>query len=307
MVVALATTSLACKPETTLRESEAGIPAQELDDLRSCAPIGWDDQRAGCVRMLQHVLRIRGAAMEQTGRYLNETTDRVKQFQAVRGLPENGVADHATLSQLIELPHGNADWDLRRECLSLSRGDSGGPDSQGRCVTALRRRLNAHGAELPDGDRLDEPTGLAVRAFQMTAGLEAKGVVGPQTKKALYAPLPPRSQPRVDPACRPSGCALYLSRSTTKDIASTIPSDRTARFLLAAGVSLLACWQVKRVPGLGVACQPVVDYIIDQLVGTVVLASEQNACLVVNLGYPPGHKSWSPLSVGVSSGPECYP
>jgi hypothetical protein len=60
------------------------------------------------------------------------------------------------------------------------------------CVTELRSLLNHHGAELAvDGD-FGPLTEAAVRDFQAEKGLLVDGIVGPQTKGALYGVVAPR-------------------------------------------------------------------------------------------------------------------
>jgi peptidoglycan hydrolase-like protein with peptidoglycan-binding domain len=56
---------------------------------------------------------------------------------------------------------------------------------KGEAVLALRRALRRHGQEIPEDDLFDAQTVAATKAFQMSAGLEADGVVGVATKKAL--------------------------------------------------------------------------------------------------------------------------
>jgi cell wall-associated NlpC family hydrolase len=55
------------------------------------------------------------------------------------------------------------------------------------CVITLQSLLNAHGQSLAvDGD-FGPATLSAVKAFQLNAGLSADGIVGPNTKTALYS------------------------------------------------------------------------------------------------------------------------
>jgi len=58
---------------------------------------------------LQKILRVRGAAITETGNYQNMTAETVQQFQNARGLPVNGTADEATLHELTELPSDNSE------------------------------------------------------------------------------------------------------------------------------------------------------------------------------------------------------
>jgi hypothetical protein len=72
--------------------------------------------------------------------------------------------------------------------------------STGYYVTELKKRLNALGAALPAGDTFDAATHDAVVKFQQThtspkgGPLEADGIVGPDSWKALGGPPEPRRE-----------------------------------------------------------------------------------------------------------------
>src|SRR5215470_1665 len=196
------------------------------------------------------------------------TAEAVQQFQKARGngLAQTGAVDEATLRVLTELPGENDEWDLRRECVSLSRetGGTGGAASEGRCVATLRKRLNEHGADLPGGNRFDEPTDVAVRAFQIGVGLEALGVVGPQTKDALYAQRPSGDESTIALNCEPRGCAMYLTRRMTKGLARAEKND-PAQYAITSALTVLACRRVRAL-ALDVVCQTVASYIVDAVI-----------------------------------------
>jgi peptidoglycan hydrolase-like protein with peptidoglycan-binding domain len=299
-------------------------PVGGVTGLLGCGPMRPGDPRADCVRELQKILRDRGAAIQPTGNYQEKTTEAVQQFQlaAVQQfqlagvLPrQDGVVDEATLEALAKLPSGDADWDLRRECVSLRRNAGrtnlqGGADSEGRCVVALRKRLNEHGAELPDGDQFDEATEREVRAFQISVGLEAVGIAGPQTKEALYGPRQPDGQLIIDSSnCTPRGCSLYLTQRATRGLA-TASRREPAQYAIVAALTVVACRRVKAL-SLDVPCQAAATYTVDKMVDITDVAdkaqraSNQNACLVVNLGYPKGSGSLLPLALGVDGGRNC--
>ena len=98
--------------------------------VHDCGPMRYGEPRADCVRHLQEILRTRGAPINATGSYLNDTTKHIKEFQAARGLRQDGVLDDPTLKALIDLPADN-NWDLRRDCVSLSQGDDDRPVTRG--------------------------------------------------------------------------------------------------------------------------------------------------------------------------------
>jgi hypothetical protein len=273
--------------------------------LWACTPMQYGDPRKNCVRLLQHLLRARGAALPETGLYLTLTRDGVGQFQQDRGFPQTGVVDDRTRRGLEQLPPEGTELDLRRECVTLSRNNTGGPASSGRCVLALRHRLNGYGADLAEGDIFDADTDAAVREFQVNAGLPALGLVGPLTKAALYRPLPPPPAPHLMPGCTDTGCAIFVSRHTTRNLATAFPKNQIARHLIAAAVARLACRLVTAAPTLQVVCRPVIAYILATVADALVRASEQNACLVVTFGYPPGSNSWSPLRLTTGTGSSC--
>ena len=272
--------------------------------LHDCTAMQYGDRRANCVRRLQELLRTRGAPMNVTGFYLDQTTRYVQQFQAANGLRQDGVVDSRTLHALVTMPTGSAAWDLRRECVSLARGAEGNPDSQGRCVTELRNRLAARGVSIPRGDRFDTDTEKAVRAFQDTAGLPAIGVAGPLTKQALYGSRP-GTQPDPTRTCTLRYCAIYLSRGVTTEVAGLIPDGDLARAAAATAIAILACRKVKAIPALDLVCEPATSLIVDRIFSVFERAAKQRACLVVRIGFPPGKNIWWPLSLGVDAGPNC--
>ena len=129
-------------------------------------PDATGDQRADCVRSLQELLRARGAPIDATGNYLTETARHITEFQRARGLRPDGVVDEQTSAALADLPRHGARWDLRRDCVSLSLGSDGAPNSHGQCVVTLRARLAANGASGPAGEEFDTAAEAAVRTFQ---------------------------------------------------------------------------------------------------------------------------------------------
>lgn len=297
---------------------EAGpvILVEDLDGLRGCGPIEKGDTRDDCVRRLQKVLRFRGAAIPETGHYRSLTAEAVRQFQEARKgeLPrQDGAVDEATLGALTEMPASGGGWDLRHDCVWLRHGsagkDSSGADSEGECVVALRKRLNTYGANLSAGSRFDESTDVAVRAFQISVGLNAEGIVGGATKNALYESQPPTSELAIAPNCALNGCAVYLTKRMTKALAG-VSKDDPAQYAVTSALTVLACRPVKALLP-DVACQTAATYLINTVIDVTKVvdkarqASKRNECLVVIMGYPQGAKSWSPVSLDLNGGSRC--
>jgi predicted lipoprotein len=109
--------------------------------------------------------------------------------------------------------------------------------------------------------------------------------------------------------CELSGCAIYLTRHLTNNLAAA-SNNKPARNAIIAALTVLPCRRVKAL-SLDALCQAVASYVIDKAIeATGVVekaqrASSQKACLVVNLGYSESNTSWSPLNVDVYNGPKC--
>lgn len=121
------------------------------------------------VKALQHLLRHHGSTIEADGVFAAGTVDAVKAFQAARSLTANGRADRAT-------------WIALR--VPVTSGDSG------EAVLALQRLLiEKRRAAITLTGAFDEPTRLAVRAYQRHAGLTITGVADALTWRSLLAHL----------------------------------------------------------------------------------------------------------------------
>lgn len=308
VVVGLAVfTTLGCKPGDTSGDGESTTLDDTVALLRRCGPMRYGEERTECVQNLQKVLQTRGASLPTTGHYLDETTGSIQEFQAARGLRQDGALDARTLNALIDLPGNSGSWDLRRECVSLRQaGDDDHPGSQGPCVVALHSRLAAQGVEALSGDQFDAATEVAVRSFQEAAGLERVGVVGPLTKQALYTPNSGARSRSPEPSCTLQSCVIYLGRGFTGDMANALPRSDLAKRLVSSGISFLVCSRVRVVPAVNVACQAVGTYILDQVVNALAQAGQQHACLQVRVGYPPGETSWFPLRIAPYTGQYCH-
>jgi peptidoglycan hydrolase-like protein with peptidoglycan-binding domain len=109
----------------------------------------------------------------------------------------------------------------------LSAG-SEGPD-----VRTLQSILEARGyGELDVSGRFDLPTGEAVRRFQREAGLQADGVVGPQTRPKLLALMRLRRATWYGPGLygNRTACGGTLRRSTLGVAHRTLPCGTPVTF-----------------------------------------------------------------------------
>jgi peptidoglycan hydrolase-like protein with peptidoglycan-binding domain len=155
-----------------------GLPADgvahpaTLTALRAGTPDRPFSGRAQRVQELQRELTGQGYEPgPDDGRYGPRTTDAVKRFQRAKNLPDDGVADQATLQAL----HGqkpNQQPFMRRE----------------ERVKELQHQLSALGLEpgLIDG-RYGPKTTDAVRRFQRAHDLPVDGIADPVTLNALKA------------------------------------------------------------------------------------------------------------------------
>ncbi len=154
------------------RASPDGVAdAATLSALRAGTPDRPFSGRVARVKELQRELTLRGFEPgDIDGRYGPRTTDAVKRFQRDRSLPDDGVADQATLDAL----HG------RKITQPFSRREER--------VKELQLQLGALGLEpgLVDG-RYGPKTTDAVRRFQRAHDLPVDGVADPVTLSALKA------------------------------------------------------------------------------------------------------------------------
>ncbi|MCD9030246.1 peptidoglycan-binding protein [Luteimonas sp. Y-2-2-4F] len=185
-------------PSGTLTRGQGGRDAAPRDPMAD-GQLSLDE-RGDAVRELQGRL----AQLGYTGRegqplvadasFGANTRHAVEQFQRDQGLQVDGAAGRETLQRIEQLaagrtaaadaaPHGSAREDGAPA--ALREGDRN--DS----VRALQETLNrlgvrdAEGRPLETDGRFGARTEHAVEAFQRANGLEADGVVGPDTRKAL--------------------------------------------------------------------------------------------------------------------------
>ncbi|MER5887211.1 peptidoglycan-binding protein [Streptomyces sp. NPDC001941] len=113
---------------------------------------------------LQHLLNAHGAKLDVDGQFGAGTRTAVVNFQKSKGLDADGIVGPNTWQALIT---------------TVQSG------STGNAVKAAQSLLNAHGAKLTvDGD-FGAGTRDATVAFQKAQDLDADGIVGPNTWKAL--------------------------------------------------------------------------------------------------------------------------
>ncbi|MEU4506209.1 peptidoglycan-binding protein [Streptomyces sp. NPDC024089] len=128
----------------------------------------WPTLRTGAqgsaVTALQQLLTARGHSLTADGSFGGLTAAAVQAFQTEQGLQADGVVGPDTWNALTT---------------TLRTG------SQGDAVTALQQLLTAHGHSLTADGAFGGLTSAAVQAFQKNQGLQADGVAGPATWKAL--------------------------------------------------------------------------------------------------------------------------
>lgn len=106
----------------------------------------------------------------------------VRRFQTARGLGVDGVV-------------GTATWNALRQNTPASPAATGviRPRDIGPAVTALQRSLERHGYDVGAVDgSFGNATRSALVQFQRAKGLEADGIAGPNTQRALAGPVTAR-------------------------------------------------------------------------------------------------------------------
>ena len=153
--------------------------------------------RGSCVVELQSLLNRYGAKLTLDGIFGSNTYDAVRSFQSSRGLTSDGIVGVNTKAALYSsIPTPSTQLDLRSTaCPTLIRfGEVDG------CVSTLQALLNAKGWSLTvDGD-FGNNTLAAVKAFQTSRGLTADGIVGANTKSALYTGVSTTTTPAAPAA-----------------------------------------------------------------------------------------------------------
>ncbi|MDB4928667.1 MAG: hypothetical protein JWM10_1151 [Myxococcaceae bacterium] len=131
------------------------------------------------VRHLQQALVDQGYEIDVDGDFGDGTFEAVSHFQQANGLDVDGIAGPNTLAALGLGGHAHSHAHAPSRHPMLERG------SEGRAVRVLQEALVELGYEIDvDGD-FGRGTEAAVLGFQEANGLDADGVVGPNTWAAL--------------------------------------------------------------------------------------------------------------------------
>ncbi|WP_405586268.1 peptidoglycan-binding protein [Streptomyces sp. NBC_01092] len=166
---------------TTHRQLKYGIGSDNYDPFRPVnlgdgggggqlpSPgVSWPILQSGSkgadVRSAQQLLTARGYTVEADGIFGPNTRSAVIQFQKSRSLAADGVIGPNTWSKLIT---------------TVQYGSSG------QAVTAAQTQLNVYGYGLATDGRFGSKSKSATVAFQKNHHLQADGVIGPQTWRAL--------------------------------------------------------------------------------------------------------------------------
>ena len=141
------------------------------------------------VRTLQTLLTAAGYSVPVTGNFLKLTMAAVKTYQVANGLTSDGVAGPVTLTRLSDsgwAPQGNGS-PLGSAPSTLTGKPARKRGARGPAVVLLQKRLNHHGADIPEHGDFGPVTEAAVRAFRIANGLGNGVIVGPQTAEKLNA------------------------------------------------------------------------------------------------------------------------
>ena len=170
---------------------ESGAYGSTTVDLRTACGVIVQGNTGNCVATLQTLLNQHGASLSVDGKFGPNTLAAVESFQSGHGLTADGQVGPQTKAALYATGTGGCSnsscsgtVDLRTQCPDLQQG------SAGNCVTTLQQILNTKGYSLSVDGQFGAATDVSVRNFQARAGLAVDGVVGANTKNALYGPTP---------------------------------------------------------------------------------------------------------------------
>jgi len=170
--------------KTKLYTTSGTAPAPINLNSSSCPANVVRGQISGCVTELQRLLRRYGYTVEVDGDFGPQTEGAVRSFQSALGLGVDGIVGPITKHALYnsdESPGAGVDLRSTSCPANIVQGQSGG------CVATLQALLNGKGQHLTVDSDFGPLTLAAVRAFQQAAGLVVDGIVGPNTKAALYS------------------------------------------------------------------------------------------------------------------------
>lgn len=147
-----------------------------------CAHTILKGDKDGCVTRLQQILVQHGHDLEVDGSFGDATLKEVKAFQKAKGITVDGRVGPET-RKTVEQWRVPSDLSNGQCAATVRRGDKGG------CVIRVQRQLSAAGFDVPGTGNFAGQTEAQVKAFQKSKSLEADGIVGAATKKALGNPV----------------------------------------------------------------------------------------------------------------------
>ena len=162
----------------------------------SCPADIQEGQISGCVTELQTLLNKNGARLTVDGNFGPLTLAAVRSYQASHGLSVDGIVGpqtKASLDSSRKAPTAGAPAPINLESSACPADIQEGQISG--CVTELQTLLNRNGAGLTVDGNFGPLTLAAVRSYQSSHALAVDGIVGPNTKAALYGQKPPAPQP----------------------------------------------------------------------------------------------------------------
>lgn len=157
-------------------------PAAINLDSSSCPATVRQGENDGCVVELQNLLNRHGQSVTADGSFGPATLGAVRVFQSEAGLSVDGLVGPATKQALYDADANTPATNLYSSACAadISQGATGG------CVVELQNLLNDQGAHLAVDGQFGTGTAAAVTSFQSAHGLTVDGIVGPDTKDALY-------------------------------------------------------------------------------------------------------------------------
>ncbi|OJF15066.1 peptidoglycan-binding domain-containing protein [Couchioplanes caeruleus] len=146
----------------------AATPAFELVAVQAAAAQGWPTVNRGDkgadVTAIQYLLSQHGYATDADGIFGPGSETNVKKFQSAKGLASDGDVGPKTWAKLI---------------VQVKEGSSGN------AVKAAQFQLTANGYGVDVDGKFGPDTEKETKAFQRKAGLDADGIIGPNTWQAL--------------------------------------------------------------------------------------------------------------------------